>query len=263
MTSVRLEIEGAIAWVVQNRPETLNAWDLPFVEQFGAAIDSCKDGAVRVVVVTGAGRAFSAGGDVREFAAHLDRDPAGYVRALAGIMHARIVLPIRRLPKPVIASINGAAAGGGLSLALACDLRIAAESARFSFAYSNVGLAADGGSTYILPRLVGPSLAAELLFSSEVLDARRALELGLVNRVVPAEQLEWATRTWASELAAKPAHSLAEAKALIAQSLDADLETQLAAEVEAMARCAATEDFREGARAFVEKRPPRFDGEDR
>ncbi len=260
---VHFRREGALAWIVQDRPAALNAWDLETVTQFGEALDRCDDETVRVVIVTGAGRAFSGGGDIRAFAASLDDDPGGFVRSLAGTMRQRMITPIRRLPKPVIACINGIAAGGGLSLALACDLRIAAEEARLTFAYSSVGLAADGGSTYFLPRLVGPGLAAELLFSSELLDAPRALALGLVNRVVPGDQLMAATREWAIELAERPAGSLAAIKALLGRTWDADLAGQLAAEVEGMAAQAASPDFREGVSAFLEKRRPRFQASER
>ena len=256
MASVRLERDEPVGWIVLDRPESLNAFDEPTLRELGDALDACHDESVRVVVVTGSGRAFSAGGDVRRFAASLGGDPAGYVRELASLMHERTILPLRRLPKPVIASINGTAAGGGLSLALACDLRIAAEEARLTMAYSAIGLAADGGSSYTLPRLVGWARAAELLLFSEPIDARRALELGLVTRVVPAAELRGATAEWAERLAARPAGSLAEIKALLEQSPGSSLEEQLAAEVDAMARRAGTDDYRQAVEAFVTKRPP-------
>ena len=259
MANVLLRRDGAVARIVLNRPEALNAFDVPTTAGFGQALEACReDDAIRVVVVTGSGRAFSAGGDVREFVAAMDHDPAAYIRELATAMHERMVLPIRQLPKPVIASINGTAAGGGLSLALACDLRIAAEDARLTMAYSSIGLAADGGSSYFLPRLVGPARAAELLLFADVFDGRRALELGLVNRVVPAAELEAATADWAARLAARSAGALAEIKSLLARSPGHDLETQLTAEVAAMARLAGEADFREGVAAFVARRPPRF-----
>lgn len=258
MPGVILRTEGPVAWITIDRPEALNAFDVATTQQFGAALDTCRDSAVRVVVVTGSGRAFCAGGDVREFVAALDDDPAAYVRELASSMHERIILPMRRLPKPVIASINGTAAGGGLSLALACDLRIAAEDARLTMAYSSIGLSADGGSSYFLPCLVGSARAAELLLFADVLDAPRALEFGLVNRIVPGRELQAATAAWAAQLAAKPAAALAEIKALLARSQANDLDAQLAAEVDAMARLAETADFREGITAFIAKRPPKF-----
>jgi 2-(1,2-epoxy-1,2-dihydrophenyl)acetyl-CoA isomerase len=255
---VRLRLDRSVAWIVQDRPHVLNAWDLGTLEQFGRALEACTDPDVRVVVISGAGRAFSAGGDVRAFASRIDGDPSAYIRALASTMHRLIILPIRRLTKPVIACLNGIAVGGGLSLALACDLRIAAASARLMSGYASVGLAADGGATHFLPRLVGSARAAELLFSSDAIDAQRALDLGLVNRVVPDDDLEEATMEWAAELAAKPAGSLAEQKSLLAQTWDSDLVSQLAKEVDAMARQAAGAEFREGVNAFIEKRPAKF-----
>lgn len=255
MVSVRLPREQPIARIVMDRPEALNALDALAIEEFGAALEACaRDDAVRVVVVTGSGKAFCAGGDVRAFAASLDDDPARFVRDLASAMHRRIILPIRRLPKPVIAQINGTAAGGGLSLALACDLRIAAEDARLTFAYSGIGLAADGGASYTLPRLVGSARAAELLMFSDPIDGRRALELGLVNRAVRGDELEDSTAEWATRLAARSSGSLAEIKALLGSSQANDLETQLAAEVDAMGRQARTADFREAVTAFVAQR---------
>ena len=254
MPAVHLRHDGPVARIVLDRPEALNAFDVPMALELGAALDACADDAVRVVVITGVGKAFCAGGDVRRFAEALEDDPAAYIRELAGTMHERIVLPIRRLPKPVIASINGTAAGGGLSLALACDLRIAADDAKLTMAYSSIAVAADGGSSYFLPRLVGPARAAELLFSSDVIDGRRALELGLVNRAVPAAELERATAEWAAGLATRSAGSLAEIKALLARSPHNDLETQLSAEVAAMSRLAGQPDFREAVSAFVAKR---------
>lgn len=253
--SVRVLREQSIARIVMDRPQTLNAFDAAAIEEFGAALEVCAgDDAVRVVVVTGRGRAFCAGGDVRAFAASLDDDPARFVRELASAMHRRVILPIRRLPKPVIAQINGTAAGGGLSLALACDLRIAAEDAHLTFAYSRIGLAADGGASYTLPRLVGSARAAELLMFSDPIDGRRALELGLVNRAVPSDELEGTTAEWAARLAARSSGSLGEIKALLASSPANDLENQLAAEVDAMGRQAGTSEFREAVTAFVAKR---------
>ena len=258
MATVRLQHDGAVAWIVLDRQETLNALDLETVVDFGTALETCGDEATRVVVVTGSGRAFCAGGDMREFARSLAAErPAVYVRELASAMHERMILPIRRLGKPVIASINGTAAGGGLSLALACDLRIAAADARLGMAYSRIGLAADGGSSYFLPRLVGPARAAELLFFSDVIDAGRALDLGLLNRVVPAADLEQETAQWARRLVGLPASALAEIKALLTASPANDLETQLNAEVAAMARLAASTDFGQAVEAFEARRTGR------
>lgn len=256
MARVRVGPIGAVTWITLDRPDALNAFDRPMVDELGAALDACAAEAVRVVVITGSGKAFCAGGDVREFRAALAGDPVAYVRELAAAMHERIILPIARLPKPVIAGINGTAAGGGLSLALACDLRVASTDARLTMAYSRIGLAADGGSSHFLPRLVGSARAAELLMFSDVLDAARALELGLINRVVPPEGLEATLTEWAERLAARPAGSLAEIKALLAASGADDLPSRLRAEEAAMARLAGTAEFHQAVAAFAARREP-------
>jgi 2-(1,2-epoxy-1,2-dihydrophenyl)acetyl-CoA isomerase len=263
MGSVQVRRDGPVAVLELDRPEALNAFDRETIDALGDALDGCRDdAAVRVVVLTGRGRAFCAGGDIGGFASSLDGDPAGYVRELAMAMHRRLVLPIRQLPKPVIASINGTAAGGGLSLALACDLRIAAEEARLTMAYAAIGLSADGGSSYTLPRLVGWARAAELLLFADSIDGRRAAELGLVHRAVPATELAADTGRWAARLAERPATALAEVKRLLTASGGAGLEEQLTSEVASMARLAAGADYREGVSAFMAKRPPRFNAAD-
>ena len=162
--AVNFRKDGNVAIITLNRPEVRNALSADTLEDLASALEDCKAGDVRAVVVTGSGGAFCSGADVRDFTQTLNRNPqelSGQLRVLADILHRNVVLRIRQLPKPVIASIGGVAAGGGFSLALACDLRIASQDARFVMAYSNIGATADGGSTYYLPRLLGPGLAME------------------------------------------------------------------------------------------------------
>ena len=257
--TILLDIEENVATITMNRPDRLNALDVEMGDEFLKAVGDCgADPQVRVIVLAGAGRAFSAGGDVKAFSESLN-DPVSYFKELLPRLHPGI-LEIRRTPKPVIARVQGFAAGVGMSLTLACDLVVAAESARFNIAYARVGLSPDGGSTYFLPRLVGLRKALEIFFTADVVDAAEAERLGLVNRVVPEAELEKATRELALRLARGPAVALARAKELVNRSLGESLESQLDSEEEAILRTVATEDFSEGVRAFVEKREPRFQG---
>ncbi|MBI3964971.1 MAG: enoyl-CoA hydratase/isomerase family protein [Chloroflexi bacterium] len=258
--TIEIRREGPVAKVVLNRAEALNALNLKMVVELGGALAECAAPDVRVVVLTGTGRAFCAGGDVKSFVDSLSEDPVGYLRDLADEFHQRVVLGIRRLAKPVIGSINGVAAGGGLSLALCCDLRIAADNARLATAYSNIGLSADGGSTFFLPRLVGLGRSAEIFMFAEVLDANKAFELGIVNKVVPAAELESATDDWAIRLAAGPTRAHGVVKKLLNRTFANDLTTQLDTETAGMAELAMTQDYREGVTAFAEKRQPNFRG---
>jgi 2-(1,2-epoxy-1,2-dihydrophenyl)acetyl-CoA isomerase len=220
------------------------------------------DPAVRCVVLRGAGDHFMAGGDIKGFHGRLTETPAArsaHFRDKIHSLHPAIVR-MRRMPKPVIASLRGAAAGFGLSLALAADLAIAAEDAYFTLAYCLIGTSPDGGSSYHLPRLVGLRKAMEIALLGERFNAEAAHALGLVNWVVPGAELEVETAKLAGRLASGPGHALGETKALLNASFDNALPAQLALEAESFARCAATQDFAEGVTAFLEKRPAAFQG---
>ena len=219
-----------------------------------------RDADTRVIVVTGAGKAFSSGQDLGELQ---ERYVPGYVPELSRDLHKRynpIVKRICGMDKPVIAAVGGVAAGAGFSLALACDLRIASEKASFVQVFVNVGLIPDSGSSYFLPRLVGHAKAMELCCTGRPVKAPEALELGLVNRVVPPDELGAAADEMAALLASKPARSLALTKRLLHQSLDNDLSQQLEAEAFAQETAGMTADHHEGVVAFIEKRKPSFTG---
>ena len=256
--SVLVEKAEGVATITMNRPDALNAMDWESTERLLRATEDCEtDPAVRVVIIAGAGRAFCAGGDLRAMVGSKEAGPPDYLRRLTVLLHP-IVSCLTRMPKPVIARVQGAASGAGMSLVLACDLAIAAESARFSTAYVRVALAPDGSMSYSLPRLVGPKKALELLFLSEAFDATEALRLGLVNRVVPDADLERATSEIAQRLARGPAFAMAKAKELAYRGLGESLESQMENERRAIVLCADTDDFREGSQAFFERREARF-----
>ena len=260
---VRLEKSGAVATVTLDRPEVRNALSADTMDRLVSALDECRNSQVRAVVLTGAGGAFCSGADVRGFTNVLESGTeqlSAHLRQQAARLHRDVVLAIRTLPKPVIAAVDGVAAGGGLGLALACDLRLASEKARFVMAYAGIGATADGGSTYYLPRLVGPALAMEMYLVNEPIRAKRALEMGLVNRVVPGEELQRHAAELAGRLASGPTVAFGRVKALMDASWSADLGSQLDAETAAISEIALTDDFQEGVTAFVEKRAPRFRG---
>ena len=261
MSVLLYEIRDGIATITLNRPDRLNAFTLEMIDLWVEALqDARENDAVRVVVVTGAGRAFCSGGDVGNMA-------SGSREAMTGLQHKqwlevvhRVPLTLETLDKPVIAALNGAAAGAGLDMALMCDLRFAAEGARFSEAYVKVGLIPGDGGTYFLPRLVGPARALELLWTGDFVDAREAERIGLVNRVVPPDQLMPTTYEFAGRLASGPTVAIRTIKRAVYQGLRTDLRAHLDLISSHMAFIRQTEDHREGARAFVEKRPPQFKG---
>jgi 2-(1,2-epoxy-1,2-dihydrophenyl)acetyl-CoA isomerase len=252
---VELTRTDAVLTITLNRPEVLNAFNQAMHEQLAAALDEALDPALRAIVITGAGRGFCVGQDVSEF----PRDP----EQIAELLRRRynpIVLAIRALEKPVIAAVNGAAAGAGLALAMACDVRIAAESASFVPAFIGIGLVPDSGLSHTLPRLLGPSAAFEWLISGDKLTAAQARDRGIVSAVVAADQLAAEAATLAAMLAAKPTRAIALTKRLLEHSPGSTLEQQLEHEARMQAEAAAGEDFAEGVNAFLEKRAARFTG---
>lgn len=260
--TVDLLIEDSVAQVTLNRPERLNAWN----EQLGddlrdVILKDAADPSVRAVLITGAGRGFSSGADLKDM---LERAGSGEQTPDVGdLLRKRyhpIITGIRELPKPVIAAVNGPAVGIGCSLALACDLIWAAESAVFGLAFVNIGLVPDGGSTFLVPAAVGKARALEMAFLGEPVTADRALQWGLINRVVPDRKLMEESRGLAARLATGPTRSYANSKRALNNSVLRIMEEQLELEADIQSEMAQTTDFIEGVRAFVEKREPRFTG---
>ncbi len=252
--SLRVSRDGPIVRLQFDRPDVLNALDRATAQAFAHACrDIASDHSVRAVIICGAGRAFMAGGDLTQLRA----DPTGAAVALIGPMHEAIVL-LAEMRAPVIASLHGAVAGAGLSLALACDFAIAAEGTRFTLAYVNIGTSSDLAGSWSLPRLVGLRKALEIALLGERFDAAEALRLGLVNRVVPAGELEAQTLALAQRLARGPAQAIAQLKRLMRISFEHDLRGQLDAERAAFLSCASTHDFAEGLDAFLARREPKF-----
>jgi 2-(1,2-epoxy-1,2-dihydrophenyl)acetyl-CoA isomerase len=258
--TVIYSVTDGVANILLNRPQVMNALDAEMLRALRVAVERAEqDAAARVVVIRGAGPAFLAGGDVAMFHANLPRMPQLVREGAAELHHA--ILALRRMPKPVLAAVHGAVAGAGMSLMMAADLCLAAEGTKFTMAYSKLGTSPDGGATHTLPRLLGYRKALELILLSDGFDAQAALESGLVNRVVVAEQLGTETEALARRLAQGPTAAYGEIKRLVYEGQDRALAAQLEAEVEAFARCAGTRDFAEGVTAFVEKRKPLFNGE--
>ena len=261
---VRLTKQGGVATITLNRPESRNALTPEMVGDLGEALRSCRSTEMRAVILTGAGGFFCSGADVKDFRDQFEEGGAEALRQhlerLAGALHEDVVLQIRRLEKPVIASIHGVAAGAGFSLMLGCDMRIAASNARFLMAYGNIGATADGGSTHFLPRLVGAGRAMELYLANQPMSAERALEIGLVNQVCPSTDLDRHVLETATRLSEGPTAAYGRVKALFDASWDTDLAAQLDAETEAITGIAFTRDFQEGIRAFSDKRRPWFQG---
>jgi 2-(1,2-epoxy-1,2-dihydrophenyl)acetyl-CoA isomerase len=258
---VLLRIDGAVATITLNRPQVLNALDATMVDGLAAAIERIEGAAgLRVVVLAGAGASFMAGGDIRGFKDVIPLPPAerrAYFERFIHRVHPAIIA-MRRLPLPIVARVHGAVAGIGMSLMLACDLAVAAEDTVFTLAYCHLGTSPDGGSTFFLPRHVGSKKAMEIALLGDRFDAAAALHLGLVNTVVPASELVGRTEALAARLARGPRAAYAATKRLLNQSGLASLESQLQAEAENFAACAATDDFAEGVAAFIGKRPAQF-----
>jgi len=256
---VILDVRAGVATLTLHRPEAYNALDMQLASEFHDAVVTCsEDEAVRVLVVTGSGRAFCAGGDVKGFVEHLDTI-GKHIKLLTLALHAAVSRLVR-MPKPTIMAVNGVAAGGGMSLALAGDLILATESARFTMGYTQIGASPDGSSSFFLPRLVGVKRALELTFLNRVLSAREAMEWGIVTQVFPDEQFQAGVRDLAAQLAQGPTQAYGRAKALFYSSSSETLETQMEHEAQLIAASGHTADFREGITAFVAKRQPAFRG---
>lgn len=256
--SVRVRQDGAVCWITLNRPDRLNAFAGDMRSRLhDAVLQAARHGDSRVIVITGAGRGFSAGADLDGMEALLQRnDRQGFAELLQ--VGSDIVRAIRSAPQPVIAALNGPAAGAGASLALACDVRIASAGASLGMTFGRIGLIPDWGATYFLPRLVGAGRAAELILSARMVPADEAERIGLFQRVFPAEQFEKAAHAFAHDLAARSPNALAGAKAVLDESLHGTLDAALRAERQVQTRCFAAGDVEEGVRAFREKRAPVF-----
>ena len=258
--TIDLTTDGPSARILLNRPDALNAWN----ERFGNdLLDAVKtvagDDSIRAVLVTGAGRGFSSGADLKEQRSSNDGGLPDLSARLREIYHP-IIIGLREMPKPVVAAVNGPAVGIGCSLALACDLILAAESAYFLLAFVNIGLVPDGGSTAFIPARVGYGRAAEMAMLGERVPAPQALDWGLVNQVVADDELESISAALLERLANGPTRSYAGAKRLLNRRTYADLDGQLEAEADAQRGQGQSKDFIEGVMAFVEKREPRFTG---
>lgn len=256
---VLLAVSEGVATITLNRPEVMNAMDGDTMIQLRAATELVQqDPAVRVVVLRGAGAAFCAGGDVASFHATIDTLPT-HIQRLGREMHFAF-WALRRSAKPVLAVVHGAVAGAGFSLLCAADLAIAADQTKFTLAYANIGASPDGGSSHFLPRLVGYKRAIQLAMLPDAFDATTALDYGLVNWVVPADQLAQEAQRIIERLSKGPTTAYGEAKRLMNASFDRGMEAQMEDELVAFAKCARTQDLREGVSAFVQKRKPTFKG---
>jgi 2-(1,2-epoxy-1,2-dihydrophenyl)acetyl-CoA isomerase len=262
LETVNVRLTDGAATVELNRPEVLNAWNRQLgLDLLAALRDAAADDAVRAVVITGAGRAFSSGADLKDVSGG-DSTPDGrpdVYRTLTERYHP-IMHTIREMPKPVVAAVNGGAVGIGCSLALCCDLIVAAESAYFLLAFVNIGLVPDGGSSLLVPTRVGMARATEMAMLGERVGAAQALDWGLINRVVPGARLEEQAATLAARLAGGPTRSYAGTKRQLNNWLYARMAEQLELEARIQQEASGSEDFLEGVTAFVEKRPARFSG---
>jgi len=255
--------DESIATITLNRPQKLNAFTSEMYQGMLQMIeDAASDDAVRVLVLTGTGRAFCVGADVKRLEQGLTRRDASRapMEPSADAVGRILTLPLQRMEKPVIASINGIAAGGGLDAACACDIRIASEKATFSSVFVRRGIVPTMGGTYFLPRLVGIDRACEMIWTGDLVDAQEAARTGLVTRVVPHDELEAATEELALKIASGPPLAIKEAKRLIYGGLNTDLESALRDVIKAYTALGMSEDHREALRAFLEKREPVFKG---
>jgi 2-(1,2-epoxy-1,2-dihydrophenyl)acetyl-CoA isomerase len=257
--TIRYAVDDGIARLTLDRPDAYNSVNQAMARELSdVAIRADEDPAVRAVLVTGAGRAFCGGGDVKTMAA-AGADLPKLLKQLTTDIHMAISR-VQRMAKPVVVAVNGAAGGGGMSFALAGDLVLAAEGAKFSLGYMGIGLSPDGSSTYVLPRLVGLRKTQELMLTNPTLSAAEALEMGLINRVLPDDRLMPEAEALARRLADGPTRAHGAVKALLQETFSGTLETQMERESRIMADVARSADAQEGVKAFVEKRKPTFTG---
>jgi len=263
MSHLEVSINDGIATLTMNRPEARNALSMEMRSELCAALlDVEHDSLVRCVVLKGAGDHFMAGGDVKGMGETIKKSADQIKKEFMLRIHDLhpIMFAMRRMPKPIIASCTGAAAGAGVSMALACDLVIAAEDAFFTLAYCKIGTSPDGSSSFHLPRAVGIKRAMEIALLGDRFSAQTAKDIGMINFIVPNDELESETQNLATRLAAGPTHVYGNTKALFYRSLESEFESQLQAEAEYFSDCASRPDFKEGVTAFIEKREPRFTG---
>ncbi len=258
--TILFDVRDNVAHITLNRPEAANSINRELARDLMHVAMHCgEDPAIRAVVITGAGRIFCSGGDLKEIAAQGERLPY-HMKELTTYLHAAISR-LTRMDPPVVAAVNGSAAGAGMSLVCACDIVVAAETTRFTMAYTRAGLTPDGSSTYFLPRIVGLKRALELTLTNRVLSAREAFEWGIVTRVVPDAELLEQAHALAAELAAGPTKALGASKRLLHSGWVETLETQMEHETQTIADIARTADSNEGVTAFLEKRTAKFRGQ--
>jgi 2-(1,2-epoxy-1,2-dihydrophenyl)acetyl-CoA isomerase len=260
-SNLLFELKNNVAHVTLNRPDAANGINLELAQELDQVMLGCATNpAVRAVLITGAGKMFCAGGNLKAFAAQGETGLPRYLEDLTSHLH-RAISRMARMKPPVLAAVNGTAAGAGMSLVCACDLALAAESAKFTMAYTRAGLTPDGSATYFLPRIVGLRRAMELALLNPVLSAKEARELGIVNRVVPDAQLAAEALKLADQIAAGPTQAYGGIKRLFLESATGELDEQMGRETETICSAAWSKDAREGIAAFLAKRAPTFTGQ--
>lgn len=257
-STLLFEQHDGLATIALHRPDAANAMDIEMARDLMRVAIQCDDQSVRAVLISGSGRWFCPGGDLKSFASQAGNLPA-HLKEMTTYLHAAISR-FRRMDAPVVVAVHGVAAGAGMSLAMAGDILLAAESARFVVAYTGIGLSPDGSSTYMLPRLVGLRRALELTLTNRTLTAQEAFDWGIVSRIVPDDAIQAEARSLAETLAAGPTRALGMAKRLLQDGWNETLETQMENEAQGIAAMARTLDAREGIQAFMEKRTPKFSG---
>jgi 2-(1,2-epoxy-1,2-dihydrophenyl)acetyl-CoA isomerase len=259
-STLLFDVQEGVAQITLNRPEALNSINLDMARDLMYAVLRCdEDPMIRAVVINGAGSLFCAGGDLKTFAAQREHLPF-YIKEVTTYLHAA-VSRLMRMDPPVIAAVHGYAVGAGMSLAIACDIVVAAETTQFMVAYTRIGLTPDGSATYFLPRMIGLKRALELTLTNRLFSAQEALEWGMVTRLVPDKDLLVEARAIAGQLAAGPTRAYGISKRLLHNGWVGTLETQMEHESQSIAKSARTEDAHEGITAFLEKRSPKFKGE--